>query len=196
MIGRSNRIGWGFRRLSASFALPSAAAIPIWFAGPDNWEALREAIGSSAARFAAACGFAPKAGRCKSARRGGRASPACCSAGRAAARGRDPLAPGALASALPEGVYRFANAPHEPELAALGVPARALSLRPLPRRSARPGPRLIAPEGVEAGAHRAHRRGGRLRPRPRQHARQRSRAGRAGAARRRASPKNSAPASK
>ena len=59
------------------------------------------------------------------------------------------MAPGKLASALPEGTYRFANAPHEPELAAL---AFLLGLYRFERYRAdpTPQPRLVAPEGVDA----------------------------------------------
>ena len=139
MIDVSNRIGREFRKLFASFAPPSAAAIPVWFASPDNWEALREAIGASAARFAAACGFEPKAGRLQwlPDAEGGLAGVLFGLADRDA-RGRDPMAPGKLASALPAGTYRFANAPHEPELAALAFLLGALSLRALPRRPGAP----------------------------------------------------------
>ena len=41
---------------------------------------------------------------------------------------RDPLAPGKLATSLPEGVYRFANPPADADLAALGFLLGALPL--------------------------------------------------------------------
>jgi len=122
----------------------------VWFASAENWDELRKAIGPSAARFAAACGFAPKAGRvqCLPDADGGLAGVLFGLAERGA-KGRDPMAPGALASVLPEGVYRFANAPHEPELAAL---AFLLALYRFERYHAEgaPRPRLIAPAGVDA----------------------------------------------
>ncbi|MGD0562385.1 MAG: leucyl aminopeptidase family protein [Roseiarcus sp.] len=134
----------------ASFAPPSAAAIPVWFASADNWDSLREAIGANAARFAAACGFEPKAGRLQLLpdAQGGLAGVLFGLAGKGA-KGRDPMAPGKLASALPEGTYRFANAPHEPELAAL---AFLLGLYRFERYRAdpTPQPRLVAPEGIDA----------------------------------------------
>jgi leucyl aminopeptidase len=140
----------GNPELSASFAPPSAAAIPIWFASPDNWEALRETIGASAVRFAAACGFEPKAGRVQwlPDAEGGLGGVLYGLADRGA-RGRDPMAPGKLAGVLPEGTYRFANAAHEPELAAL---AFLLGLYRFERYRADPAPRphLVAPEGVDA----------------------------------------------
>jgi leucyl aminopeptidase len=122
----------------------------VWFASAENWDELRQAIGAGAARFATACGFAPKAGRlqCLPDAAGGLAGVLFGLAERGA-RGRDPMAPGALAAALPEGVYRFANAPHEPELAAL---AFLLGLYRFERYHAEGAPRpgLIAPEGVDA----------------------------------------------
>ena len=140
----------GNPELSASFAPPSAAAIPIWFASPDNWETLRETIGASAVRFAAACGFEPKAGRVQwlPDAEGGLGGVLYALADRGA-RGRDPMAPGKLAGVLPEGTYRFANAPHEPELAAL---AFLLGLYRFERYRAEsaPRPRLVAPDGVDA----------------------------------------------
>src|SRR5277367_4714570 len=72
------------------------------------------------ARFASACGFEPKPGRLQYLpdAQGGLAG-VLFGLAPSGARGRDPLAPGKLATALPAGIYRFANAPHEPELAAL-----------------------------------------------------------------------------
>jgi leucyl aminopeptidase len=136
--------------LTAFFAPPSSDAIPVWFASPENWGDLRKAIGAGAARFAEACGFEPKAGRVQWLPDAeGRLAGVLYGLADRNARGRDPMAPGALASALPAGVYRFANAPHEPELAAL---AFLLGLYRFERYHADPAPRpsLVAPEGVDA----------------------------------------------
>ncbi|MGO4870919.1 MAG: leucyl aminopeptidase family protein [Roseiarcus sp.] len=150
MIDPANRIAWEFRALLASFAPPSPDAVPVWFATPENWDELRKTIGGGAARFADACGFEPKAGRVQwlPDAEGGLAGVLFGLADKDA-KGRDPMAPGALASALPQGTYRFANAPHEPELAAL---AFLLGLYRFERYHAdpRPRPSLVAPEGVEA----------------------------------------------
>ncbi len=150
MIGASDRIEWEYRALSASVAPPSSSSVPVWFASTENWEALRETIGASAARFAAACGFEPKAGRLQVLpdAEGGLAG-VLFGLAEKGAKGRDPMAPGKLASALPEGTYRFANAPHEPELAAL---AFLLGLYRFERyhADATPRPRLVAPVGVDA----------------------------------------------
>ena len=58
--------------------------------------------------------------------------------------------PGKLATSLPEGVYRFANPPQDADLAALGF---LLALYAYDRFKADPAPkpRLVAPDGVDAG---------------------------------------------
>ena len=135
--------------MAARFAEP-AAAVPIWFVDTETWDDVREAIGAHAASFAEACGFQPKAGRlqCLPGAEGALAGVLFGVAAKGA-RGRDPFAPGKLATALPEGTYRFANAPHEPELAALGF---LLGLYRFDRYRAdrSPRPRLVAPEGIDA----------------------------------------------
>jgi leucyl aminopeptidase len=134
----------------ARFAPPASPAIPVWFVTAETWDSVRQSIGEGAARFAAACGFEPKPGRLQYLpdAQGGLAG-VLFGLAASGARGRDPLAPGKLATALPEGTYRFANAPHEPELAAL---AFLLALYRFDRYhadpSARPG--LVVPEGIDA----------------------------------------------
>ena len=62
---------------------------------------------------------------------------------------RDPFAPGKLATSLPEGAYRFANAAPDADLAALGF---LLALYRYDRFKPDPGPkpRLVAPDEIEA----------------------------------------------
>ena len=153
-------------------------------------------IGATAARFAAACGFEPKAGRVQwlpdaegglagvlygLADRGaqGTRSHGAGQARRRSSRGNLPLR------------QRAARAGAR----GAGVPARPLSLRALPRRPGAAAASGRARRG-RRGEDRAHRRGGRLRPRPRQHARQRPRTRRRWKTRPRGWPKNSAPASR
>ena len=135
--------------MSFAFAPPSAAAIPVWLVHAGNWAETRAAVGEAAARFADACGFEPKEGRlqCLPDAEGGLAG-ALFGVGDKDAKGRDPFAPGKLATALPPSVYRFANAPHEPELAAL---AFLLGLYRFDRFRVEPAPRplLVAPDGVD-----------------------------------------------
>jgi leucyl aminopeptidase len=137
--------------LPLRFAPSDPAAAPLWFVTGSNWPSVQAEIGPAAARFAAACGFEPKPGRLQLLPdAAGGLKGALYGLAERAAKGRDPFAAGRLASALPAGAYRFANAPHEPELAALGF---LLGLYRFERyradASARPA--LVAPDGVDAG---------------------------------------------
>jgi leucyl aminopeptidase len=99
----------------------SEAAIPIWFVTASGWDAARAEIGEVAAKFAEASGFKPKAGRLQ-------LLPDATGALAGVLFGEsetdddvfERLGAGKLASELPAGDYRFANAPRNPELAALG----------------------------------------------------------------------------
>ncbi len=123
---------------------PHEDAVPIWFTSQEAWEETRAAIGESAARFALACGFEPKPGRLQ-------LLPDATGALAGAVfveSDLDRLGVGKLATTLPEGVYRFANAPREPALAALGF---LLGLYRFERykNSTAARPRLLAPDGVD-----------------------------------------------
>lgn len=91
-------------------------AVPIWFVTPESFDAVKAEIGGAAAGFAAACGFEPKPGRLQL---------LPDTDGRLLGvlfgdDSRDPLGAGRLATGLPPGAYRFANAPASPAQAALG----------------------------------------------------------------------------
>jgi leucyl aminopeptidase len=122
----------------------------LWFVAASDWPAVQTAIGPAASRFAAACGFEPKPGRIQLLpdAAGGLAG-ALFGLAERDAKGRDPFAAGRLANALPAGVYRFANAPHEPELAALGFLLGLYRFERY-RADASARPQLAAPEGVDA----------------------------------------------
>ena len=136
--------------LPLQFAPSDSNALPVWFVTGESWPAIQTAIGPAATRYAAACGFEPKPGRLQllPGVDGGLAGALFALADKDA-KGRDPLAAGRLATTLPAGVYRFANAPHDPELAAL---AFLLGLYRFDRYRADPAepPRLVAPDGVDA----------------------------------------------
>ena len=99
----------------------SAGATPIWFVAATAWGKTRQDIGEVASRFADASGFKPKQGRIQLLpdASGGLAGVLF---GEAAANEAeyDSLGAGKLATALPAGDYKFASAPQNPELAALG----------------------------------------------------------------------------
>jgi len=136
--------------LPLQFASPDSNAVPVWFVTAESWPAIQTAIGPAATRYAAACGFDPKPGRLQllPENDGGLAG-ALFGLAEKDAKGRDPFTAGRLATALPAGAYRFVNAPHEPELAAL---AFLLGLYRFERYRADPAerPRLVAPDGVDA----------------------------------------------
>jgi leucyl aminopeptidase len=134
--------------LAARLTPEASDAAPIWFVSTDNWDEVRGAIGETAARFAAACGFEPKPGRVQLLPdpSGGVAGALFGEAG-ASTRDRDPLLPGKLATTLPAGAWRFANSPRDPDLATLGF---LLGLYRFDRFKADSSgqPRLAAPAGV------------------------------------------------
>jgi leucyl aminopeptidase len=133
-----------------AFASPTPDATPVWLVSAETWPSVRSTIGATAAAFAERCGFQPKAGRMQLLPgEAGALAGVLFGIDEANAPPRDPLAPGKLATSLPEGVYRFANAPRDIDLAALGF---LLALYRYDRFKAdkAPKPRLVAPDGVDA----------------------------------------------
>jgi leucyl aminopeptidase len=97
----------------------SAATVPIWFVTPSNWRDIRATLDPAACAFAEACGFEPAAGR-----HALLPGPDGTLAGVLFAqeddhKPKDSFLAGKLAGVLPNGGYRFANAPHDARLAAL-----------------------------------------------------------------------------
>jgi leucyl aminopeptidase len=133
------------------FAPPAPDAIPVWFVSADGWVAVKASIGDPAAAFAERCGFKPKAGALQLIPgEGGTLGGVLFGVDAGDSPSRDPFAAGKLATALPDGVYRFANPPADADLAALGF---LLGLYRYARFKADQAPqrRLIAPDGVDAG---------------------------------------------
>lgn len=96
----------------------SATAIPIWFVTAQSYDDVRQSIGAEACAFADAAGFQPKAGRHLLVPGAGGLGGVLFGL-EGAGEPRDLFLPGHLAQLLPDGVYRFANAPHDARLAAL-----------------------------------------------------------------------------
>jgi leucyl aminopeptidase len=96
----------------------AAAAIPIWFVTAQSYADVRQRIGAEACAFADAAGFEAKAGRYL-------LLPGKNGLGgvlfglEGADDPKDMFLPGRLPQHLPDGVYRFANEPHDARLAAL-----------------------------------------------------------------------------
>ncbi len=96
----------------------AATAIPIWFVTAQSYAEVRQRIGTEACAFADAAGFEAKAGRYL-------LLPGQNGLGgvlfglEGGDDATDLFLPGRLPQHLPDGVYRFANEPHDARLAAL-----------------------------------------------------------------------------
>jgi leucyl aminopeptidase len=109
--------------MDAIFATPGASdAVPVWFVTAATYPDVRKMLGANAGAFADAAGFEPKSGRFlllpgKSGDKKGLGGVLFGLEG--ADDVKDPFLPGRLTQQLPDGVYRFANSPHDTRLAAL-----------------------------------------------------------------------------
>jgi leucyl aminopeptidase len=136
--------------LSLQFAAPAPNAIPITFASKETWSAIQAALAAPAGAFAEAAGFDASPGQHQLLPDAqGALAGVLFGIENPGARDRDPMLPGKLASLLPAGAYRFANAPHD---ASLGALAFLLGLYRFTRYRAatKPLPRLVAPDNVDA----------------------------------------------
>lgn len=97
-----------------------ADVVPITFVTQDDWPRIRADLPAPVARFAAANAFEPLPGRTLifPSVEGGLGG-VLFGLERKDARSRDLFLPGRLATSLPAGTYRFANAPHDLALATL-----------------------------------------------------------------------------
>ena len=96
----------------------AARSIPIWFVTNTNWAAIRDRLDPSARAFAEAAGFEPQPGRHLLLPGDGGLSGVVLGLNEAG-KAPDPFLPGRLPAILPNGVYRFGNAPPDSRLAAL-----------------------------------------------------------------------------
>jgi len=96
----------------------AAAAIPIWFVTAANYPDVRERLDASAGAFADAAGFEAKPSQYL-ALPGQGGLGAILFGLEGANETKDLFLPGRLPQQLPDGVYRFANDPHDARLAAL-----------------------------------------------------------------------------
>ena len=104
----------------------TAPANPIWFVTTANYPELRERLDADACGFADAVGFEPKAGR-HLLLPGKNGLAGVLFGLEAAGEARDLFLPGRLPQQLPDGIYRFANQPHDERLAALAFALGAYS---------------------------------------------------------------------
>ncbi len=129
---------------------PSAAAAPIWFVTKTTWPQIRDSLPPAAAAFAACCSFEPKPGNSQILPdAAGAIAGALLGLEEENARVKDFFLPGKLASALPPGLYRFANSPHDPALATLSFLLSAYRFSRY-KADGSDQPRLCAPPAVDA----------------------------------------------
>jgi leucyl aminopeptidase len=127
----------------------AAATVPITFVEASSWGDIRERLDSRERAFAHAAGFEPKAGRhlLLPAAEGGLAG-VLFALETADDPHKDMFRPGALAGLLPAGAYRFANAPHDPRLAALAFALGAYQFTRY-RKQEQKEIRLELPDGID-----------------------------------------------
>ncbi len=102
----------------------AAGAIPIWFVSAATYPDVRKVLSPDLRTFADAAGFEPRAGRHLLLPGNANGKPALGGVlfGLEAADDTpDRFLPGRLAQLLPDGVYRFANDPHDARLGALAI---------------------------------------------------------------------------
>jgi leucyl aminopeptidase len=130
-------------------AAPTTPAIPITFVTKANWEAIGATLPAQAQYFAKANGFAAKPGECLTLPSAdGDVAHVVFGLEDDTAKSRDLFRPGQLPGLLPPGVYRFANAPHDMRLAALGFALGSYRFSRY-RRTDAPNVRLVPPEGID-----------------------------------------------
>jgi leucyl aminopeptidase len=136
-----------------AFARSARGARPVWFVNGAAWTAGQPDIPAQARTFAQASGFSGQTGQivvCPD--ESGAPAIALMGLGNDNGRRKDPFLPGKLASALPAGIWRFANAPGDDarasELGALAFALAAYSFRRY-RKPAETKAILVPPDGVD-----------------------------------------------
>jgi leucyl aminopeptidase len=106
----------------ALLARGTAPAVPVTFVTTADFSEYRAGLDARARAFVDAAGFEPKPGRhLLLPDTDGSLGGVLFGLEPAGDSHYDPFRPGALATLLPAGVYRFANSPHDPRLAALAI---------------------------------------------------------------------------
>ncbi|MBR1222113.1 leucyl aminopeptidase family protein [Bradyrhizobium sp. U87765 SZCCT0131] len=135
--------------MTAVFAAPASDAIPITFATRSSWEADKAALSAAAQRFADSSGFTAKPGQFLGLPGpDGSLAQVLFGLDEASAPARDPFRAGQLPTLLPEGIYRFANAP-DARLAALAFALGSYRFGRY-RKTDTPNARLVPPDGIDA----------------------------------------------
>jgi leucyl aminopeptidase len=131
------------------FAPAGTEAVPIVFVAAATFEQAIENIDDRERAFVRAAGFEPKPGRhLLVPAADGRLAGVLFGVENTGATVKDLFRPGSLASLLPAGTYRFANAPHDARLAALAFALHAYQFTRYRKDEAREA-RLVVPDGVD-----------------------------------------------
>ncbi len=128
---------------------PPSDAVPIFFVTAHTWSKIEAGLPSPSVAFESACKFEPTPGRIlilPSA--DGSLGGVLCGLEPEGARSRDPLLPGRLVAAVPPGIYRFANEPHDTGLAVLAWALAAYRFARY-KKDKSELPQLCPPEGVD-----------------------------------------------
>lgn len=134
----------------AADAKTAAKAIPIWFVHKSNAASLTRQFDAAGRAFLGASGFDPSPGRCALVpAKDGKLAAVLFGIEQPDARTKNLFLPGTLANLLPDGAYRFANAPHDARLAALAIALGGYSFTRYRKTKAR-AIKLAAPDGVDA----------------------------------------------
>jgi leucyl aminopeptidase len=125
------------------FVARSKAAQPIWFVTAANFRKVSEGLGARDRAFVKSAGFEPAPGRHLMLPGGG-----VLFGLESASAHRNSFLPGLLPGLLPAGTYRFANAPHDPRLAALAFALGAYRFTRY-RKAKDKQLKLVLPDGVD-----------------------------------------------
>jgi len=131
------------------FVKADAQAVPILFVTAGNFAEATKILDAREQAFVRAAGFEPKAGKhliVPDAQ--GKLAGVLFGLEAADDPAKDLFRPGALAGLLPEGTYRFANAPHDARLAALALALGNYQFARY-RKPQERNVRLVIPDGVD-----------------------------------------------
>jgi leucyl aminopeptidase len=130
-------------------AAAATPAIPITFVTKSTWEAESTALPEPAGHFARASGFAAKPGECLPLPAAdGEIAHVIFGLDDDASKSRDLFRPGQLPGLLPPGLYRFANAPQDMQLAVLAFALGSYRFSRY-RRADAPNVRLVPPADID-----------------------------------------------
>jgi len=133
------------------FASAAEASVPILFVTAANFDKAIESIDDRERTYLSAAGYEPKPGRhLLVPGPGGKLAGVLFGLENADQPVKDLFRPGALATLLPPGTYRFANSPHDTRLATLAFALGAYQFTRYRKADARQV-KLVVPDGVDGG---------------------------------------------